>query len=78
MYKNCGSLRHVWAVEMLPWCSFYINIIKMMSCCVCDSVPRLRRLLACYDPTEPVALGERYGYGVNANYGYDYVTGGGG
>ncbi|KAI0236204.1 Beta-1,3-glucosyltransferase, partial [Lamellibrachia satsuma] len=42
------------------------------------SVPRLRRLLACYDPTEPVALGERYGYGVNANYGYDYVTGGGG
>ncbi|KAI0216568.1 Beta-1,3-glucosyltransferase [Lamellibrachia satsuma] len=42
------------------------------------SVPRLRRLLACYDPTEPIALGERYGYGVNANYGYDYVTSGGG
>ncbi|KAK2171440.1 hypothetical protein NP493_1065g01034 [Ridgeia piscesae] len=42
------------------------------------SVPRLRRLLACYDPTEPVALGERYGYAVNTGQGYDYITGGGG
>ena len=42
------------------------------------SMPRLRRLLACYNPAEPVALSERYGYGVSAGYGYDYITGGGG
>ncbi|KAM6984644.1 beta-1,3-glucosyltransferase [Aplochiton taeniatus] len=41
------------------------------------SLPRLRRLLACYDPTEPVSLGERYGYGLGQD-GYSYTTGGGG
>ncbi|KAM4544898.1 beta-1,3-glucosyltransferase isoform 1-T1 [Odontesthes bonariensis] len=41
------------------------------------SLPRLRRLLRCYDPKEAVILGERYGYGLVQN-GYSYVTGGGG
>ena len=30
-----------------------------------------------YAQTE-VALGERYGYGLDTEYGYDYLTGGGG
>ncbi|XP_072832186.1 beta-1,3-glucosyltransferase [Vicugna pacos] len=41
------------------------------------SISRLRHLLSCYDPREPVFLGERYGYGLGAG-GYSYVTGGGG
>ncbi|XP_030010995.1 beta-1,3-glucosyltransferase [Sphaeramia orbicularis] len=41
------------------------------------SLPRLRRLLRCYDPKEEVSLGERYGYGLVQN-GYSYTTGGGG
>ena len=42
-----------------------------------SSLPRLRRLLRCYDPKEAVSLGERYGYGLVQN-GYSYTTGGGG
>ncbi|XP_013383275.1 beta-1,3-glucosyltransferase isoform X2 [Lingula anatina] len=42
------------------------------------SVSRLQRLLACYNPEEKVALGERYGYGTSSGLGYDYITGGGG
>ncbi|XP_022052751.2 beta-1,3-glucosyltransferase isoform X1 [Acanthochromis polyacanthus] len=41
------------------------------------SLPRLRRLLRCYDPTEAVILGERYGYGL-VHKGYSYTTGGAG
>ncbi|XP_023197574.1 beta-1,3-glucosyltransferase-like isoform X2 [Xiphophorus maculatus] len=41
------------------------------------SLPRLRRLLRCYNPKEAVSLGERYGYGLMQN-GYSYTTGGGG
>ncbi|XP_028277531.1 beta-1,3-glucosyltransferase [Parambassis ranga] len=41
------------------------------------SLPRLRRLLCCYDPKEAVVLGERYGYGL-VQSGYSYTTGGGG
>ncbi|XP_028903588.1 beta-1,3-glucosyltransferase isoform X2 [Ornithorhynchus anatinus] len=41
------------------------------------SLPRLRKLLSCYDSTEAVFLGERYGYGLGTG-GYSYVTGGGG
>lgn len=41
------------------------------------SLPRLRRLLRCYDPKEAVTLGERYGYGL-VRTGYSYTTGGGG
>ncbi|XP_062262303.1 beta-1,3-glucosyltransferase [Platichthys flesus] len=41
------------------------------------SLPRLRRLLRCYDPKEAVSLGERYGYSL-INHGYSYTTGGGG
>ena len=53
-----------------------VNINEM--CRVSDSIPRLRSLLACYDPSEPVALGERYGFRVTDGRGYDYLTGGGG
>ncbi|XP_059820100.1 beta 3-glucosyltransferase a isoform X1 [Hypanus sabinus] len=41
------------------------------------SIPRLQRLLSCYNPEEPVFLGERYGYGLSTG-GYSYITGGGG
>uniref|UniRef100_A0A7N8X067 Beta 3-glucosyltransferase a n=1 Tax=Mastacembelus armatus TaxID=205130 RepID=A0A7N8X067_9TELE len=41
------------------------------------SIPRLQVLLSCYDPSEPVCLGERYGYGLSQG-GYSYITGGGG
>uniref|UniRef100_A0A5F9CMM5 Beta-1,3-glucosyltransferase n=1 Tax=Oryctolagus cuniculus TaxID=9986 RepID=A0A5F9CMM5_RABIT len=41
------------------------------------SISRLQHLLSCYDPSEPVFLGERYGYGLGTG-GYSYVTGGGG
>ncbi|XP_068678836.1 beta-1,3-glucosyltransferase-like isoform X2 [Montipora foliosa] len=41
------------------------------------SVPRLQKLLSCYDPNEVTLLGERYGYGLTAGYGYEYITGGG-
>ncbi|TNN54729.1 Beta-1,3-glucosyltransferase [Liparis tanakae] len=40
-------------------------------------LPRLRRLLRCYDSKEAVSLGERYGYSLLLN-GYSYTTGGGG
>eukprot|EP00795_Rhopilema_esculentum_P015205 gene15205-6408_t len=43
------------------------------------SFSRLQRALACYDPKDPILLGERYGYGINYNsFGYEYITGGGG
>ncbi|CAH3110993.1 unnamed protein product [Porites lobata] len=42
------------------------------------SVPRLKKLLACYDPKEVTLLGERYAYGLTGGYGYEYITGGGG
>uniref|UniRef100_A0A3P9JPF9 Beta 3-glucosyltransferase b n=1 Tax=Oryzias latipes TaxID=8090 RepID=A0A3P9JPF9_ORYLA len=41
------------------------------------SLPRLRRLLRCYDPEEAVSLGERYGFGLMQG-GYSYTTGGAG
>ncbi|XP_043929173.1 beta-1,3-glucosyltransferase isoform X2 [Protopterus annectens] len=41
------------------------------------SIPRLQKLLSCYDAQEPVFLGERYGYGLGSG-GYSYITGGGG
>lgn len=47
--------------------------MRMILC----SLPRLRALLSCYDPSEPVCLGERYGYGLSQG-GYSYITGGGG
>ena len=46
--------------------------------CYLFSVPRLQRLLACYNPKEAMLFGERYGYGSSAGFGYDYITGGGG
>ena len=42
------------------------------------NLARLRKLLACYNFRQPVALGERYGYGQTTGRGYDYITMGGG
>ncbi|KAG7257945.1 hypothetical protein CRUP_026799 [Coryphaenoides rupestris] len=42
-----------------------------------DTLIRLRALLGCYDASEAVCLGERYGYGLSQG-GYSYITGGGG
>ena len=43
------------------------------------SVARLLRLLTCYNPKAPLAIGERYGYRLWDNvYGYEYLTGGAG
>ncbi|XP_052829112.1 beta-1,3-glucosyltransferase [Octopus bimaculoides] len=42
------------------------------------SITRLRKMLACYNPAEALAIGERYGYGVTTGSGYNYITGGGG
>jgi len=40
---------------------------------------RLQKLLACYGTSNPVLLGERYGFGVYYhNHGYSYPTGGSG
>lgn len=45
----------------------------------CYSVARLLRLLTCYNPNNPIAIGERYGFRTwNNNHGYNYLTGGGG
>ncbi|TRY66000.1 hypothetical protein DNTS_003780 [Danionella cerebrum] len=41
------------------------------------SLPRLQTLLSCYESSEPLYLGERYGYGLGQG-GYSYITGGGG
>lgn len=50
--------------------------VMSLICAFC-SLPRLQVLLSCYDPSEPVCLGERYGYGLSQG-GYSYITGGGG
>ncbi|PIO74890.1 hypothetical protein TELCIR_03079 [Teladorsagia circumcincta] len=44
------------------------------------SIPRLLRLLSCYDSNEKIIIGERYGYGFSSfgATGYDYPTGGAG
>ncbi|KAJ8912929.1 hypothetical protein NQ315_017259, partial [Exocentrus adspersus] len=42
------------------------------------SISRFQHLLTCYNASESVALGERYGYSVHSSRGYNYITGGGG
>lgn len=42
------------------------------------SIPRLLDLLSCLDPQDDLALGERYGFAVASEMGYDYLTGGSG
>ena len=42
------------------------------------SVRRLRNMLSCFDASVSMAIGERYGYSMNAPYGYEYPTGGSG
>ena len=41
------------------------------------SVSRVCRLLACYNASLPILLGEVYGYKDHQHYGTRYVTGGG-
>lgn len=64
--------------ENVPYGFHFINL----SCdIIFRSMGRLTRLLTCYNPANPVALGERYGFRVrqrNANAGYDFLTGGAG
>ncbi|XP_017760459.1 PREDICTED: beta-1,3-glucosyltransferase [Eufriesea mexicana] len=42
------------------------------------SVARLLHLLTCYNSNNPLAIGERYGFQLWDNYGYEYLTGGAG
>ena len=37
----------------------------------------LLKMLNCYNPQDPLVLGERYGFGLMSGYGYSYITGGG-
>ncbi|EFX70449.1 hypothetical protein DAPPUDRAFT_61357, partial [Daphnia pulex] len=41
-------------------------------------VRKLQEFLSCHDPSQPLLIGQRYGYASGHNYGYDYITGGGG
>ena len=58
-------------------CVYDDDEVVMGLICACCSLPRLQALLSCYNPAEPVCLGERYGYGLSQG-GYSYITGGGG
>ncbi|CAD5116311.1 DgyrCDS5216 [Dimorphilus gyrociliatus] len=42
------------------------------------NIAELRKILSCYDPNEAIAIGEKYGFGLAKDYGYSYITGGGG
>lgn len=39
---------------------------------------RIQKLLTCYNANDPVALGQRYGFRLNDDDGYDYLTSGAG
>lgn len=60
-------------IRQLGPCFVCLHVWSLSTC----SLPRLRRLLRCYDPMEAVSLGERYGYNL-VQKGYSYTTGGGG
>ena len=57
-----------------------LSPIQVLTGCVfeCNSSVRLRRLMSCYDPSQALAVGERYGYGLLRRTGYNYITLGGG
>ncbi|XP_031351998.1 beta-1,3-glucosyltransferase [Photinus pyralis] len=42
------------------------------------SVARIQKFLSCYNDSEQIVLGERYGFNVYNEDGYNYITGGGG
>ncbi|CAD6996712.1 beta-1,3-glucosyltransferase [Ceratitis capitata] len=42
------------------------------------SIPRLSTLLGCFNHTNDIYLGERYGFHHNVNSGFNYITSGGG
>ncbi|XP_019633421.1 PREDICTED: beta-1,3-glucosyltransferase-like [Branchiostoma belcheri] len=77
---HCGK-----AYAIMKQFHTYENLKKMDWLIIADddtllSVPRLLRVLSCYDPSDPIFLGERYGYGLTRgeDSGYAYITGGGG
>ncbi|KHN82330.1 Beta-1,3-glucosyltransferase [Toxocara canis] len=74
--KTLAILKHFLAydeVDSLKWLAVVDDDTLL-------SVPRLYRLLSCYSPLKNFIIGERYGYGFDADgqYGYDYPTGGAG
>lgn len=42
------------------------------------SVSRVIKFLSCYNHDDAIFMGEKYGYGLLSQYGYSYITGGGG
>lgn len=42
------------------------------------SFQRLSKLLSCYNSTDDVVIGEKYGYSISDSFGYNYPTGGSG
>lgn len=44
----------------------------------CYSLARIQKLLTCYNSKNFVALGQRYGFRLRENDGYDYLTSGAG
>ena len=77
MVLRAEYLPVIWTVSPGSWGRLFVKKTLKFCIALLFSVPRLRRLLACYDPKEPILLGERYGYGCNTGNGYEYITGGG-
>ncbi|XP_063876357.1 beta-1,3-glucosyltransferase-like isoform X1 [Scylla paramamosain] len=69
--KTMAIIRHAAQMEGMHWL-FIADDDTLLS------TEALSELLACHDHTQPVALGERYGYAAALPHGYDYITGGGG
>ncbi|KAG1714676.1 Beta-1,3-glucosyltransferase [Nymphon striatum] len=62
---------------------FLLNLLKHRWLVIVDddtifSISRMKQLLNCYDSSNHLALGERYGFQTSSSTGYDYITGGGG
>ncbi|XP_063238783.1 beta-1,3-glucosyltransferase isoform X1 [Bacillus rossius redtenbacheri] len=74
--KTTAILRHVAArlVDMAD-----VKWVVLVDDDTILSVGRLQQLLACFDASRPLALGERYGYRLlRPSQGYNYLTGGAG
>jgi len=55
-----------------------VVVVAVVVVILCSPL-RLRRLLSCYNWSEPLVIGERYGYALlRGSSGYNYVTLGGG
>ncbi len=67
-----------WSSCYIIYVCVFINFSCITVFLLFCSIERLRKLLACYNASDVVIIGERYGYGVANSVGYDYITGGGG